>query len=777
MLAVGLFPVVALGQTTGAIEGRVTLASGGAPAHGATVLVVGVGRAVVTDSEGQFVIAGLPPGVYDVVAQREQMSAGFQSVTVTADQVSTVDFAIVAVAFRDEVTVTANAGGVATAFEAFNATSTVDAFEIASNPVGTIGEALANEPGVAIRSFGPGNSRPIIRGFDGDRVLVMQDGVRTGDLSSQSGDHGVTIDPNGLERIEIVRGPATLLYGSNAVGGVVNAITPAEGFRDSPFSGTRGRFSFDAGNANDQAGTSASMQHAEGDILFWAGGGTRRTDDYSTPLGPVENSATRLSNGQAGVGFFGDRFFASGGFTVDDGRYGVPFASEFHGHHEEEEDHEGEEHEDEGHHEDELMVDIATDRRVGRFDFGMRDLGARMLDSFRVVLNVIDYQHNELEIENGIESIGTAFNNRSYVLRADFTQPQTSRLSGRFGIWSQLRDYSAAGAEALAPDTTQSAFAAFAHEELSLGRYALQFGGRVERNDYSVAARPESDHDHEEEEGEHHDEEGEEHEDEDHLEPSDVRDRNFTGASASVGFRADLGRGSAFVANVTHSHRAPALEELYNFGPHVGNLAFEIGNPELEAEATTGLDVSFRHRSENVRATFNAYVYDISNFVFLDFEDEFVDNLRVADSLQGDSRFVGFDAEGSVRLGGSVWVELGLGMVNATLTETDEPLPRIPPLRGRFSLNIPYGGLTVTPEMVFAAEQSDAFRGETTTAGYTLVNLRATYTWNSQHLAHTVSFTGYNLTDELYRNHTSFIKDLAPEIGRGAKVGYSLRFF
>ena len=167
---------------------------------------------------------------------------------------------------------TASAGGAETTLEAFNAVTTLDSFDIAVAGTNTVGEALQNEPGIANRSFGPGTSRPIIRGFDGDRVLILEDGVRTGDLSSQSGDHGVTIDPNGAERIEIVRGPATLLYGSNAVGGLVNVITPHESYRESLFEGTRGQFSTDAGSANGQAGTAASLQHARGDVLFWGGG-------------------------------------------------------------------------------------------------------------------------------------------------------------------------------------------------------------------------------------------------------------------------------------------------------------------------------------------------------------------------------------------------------------------------------------------------------------------------------------------------------------------------
>ncbi len=178
---------------------------------------------------------------------------------------------------HEDVTVTASVGGAETTFEAFNAVTTIDSFDIVGGAEGSLDDALRNEPGIASRSFGPGSSRPVIRGFDGDRVLILEDGIRTGDLSSQSGDHGVTIDPNSAERIEIVRGPATLLYGSNAVGGLVNVVTPHESYRESRFAGTRAQFNVDGGSANQQVGTNASLQHGQGNVLFWAGGSTGTT--------------------------------------------------------------------------------------------------------------------------------------------------------------------------------------------------------------------------------------------------------------------------------------------------------------------------------------------------------------------------------------------------------------------------------------------------------------------------------------------------------------------
>ena len=742
---------------TGRLQGTVTFAESGERVHGATVLVIGTDRVALTGEEGQFLIQEVPAGTYAILAQREHLTAERQVVVIEPGQVVTLTLSLGLSAIHEDITVTTTAsGGQTTTFEAFNATDTVDSFDLATDPSGTVAEVLDNLPGIAVRGFGPGASRPIIRGFDGDRVLVMEDGIGTGDLSSSSGDHGVGSDPNGLDRIEIVRGPATLLYGSNAVGGVINAITPGEAFRDLAVSGTRGQINVDGGTANDQAGTVANMVHGNGPLQVWAGGGLRRTGDYDTPEGTITNSETQSSNGRAGVGYVGDHVFFSGGVTFEDGRFGVPEAGEFH----------DDSHDDHGEDEHALFVDIDSVRRVGRFDVGLRNLNNAGIQSVRIVGSVIDYQHNELETEDGVERIATIFDNRSYVIRADVTQRSRGALSGRFGLWTKIRDFRSTGEEALAPATDQLSAATFVYEELDFGRLQLQFGGRLERTDYTVGERPDHGHDEDHDFGHGN-----------HREPPTVQNRNFLGGSASIGLRGELTSQTVVVANVTRSHRAPALEELYNFGAHIGNLTYEVGNPNLSPESTVGLDLSVRHLSSRLQGDLNVYNYDIDNFVFFDVEDAMLSGLPVATFMQGHGRFVGFDGKLSVQLAERIWVNLGVGLVTAELTSTGESLPRIPPFRGQLSIDIPYQQFTFTPEWTFAARQGRVFRNETTTDSYSVFDLKASYVRPTVHMAHIVSVTTYNLTNARYRHHTSVIKDFVPQIGRGVKVSYSIRFF
>jgi iron complex outermembrane receptor protein len=204
--------------------------------------------------------------------------------------------------------------------------STLDSFALAEKSAASVGEVLDNQPGVAKRSSGPGSARPVIRGFDGDRVLIMEDGIRTGTLSSQSSDHAEPIDVMSVERLEVVKGPTTLLYGSNALGGVVNAVSRRYQMKEGSVDGIRGYLSGTGGSNNKNGAGSAGFELGRKDFLLWANGSQQKTQDYEAGGGErIINSGSRLSDGGLGLGWFGNRAFASGGYTYGDGIYGIPF--------------------------------------------------------------------------------------------------------------------------------------------------------------------------------------------------------------------------------------------------------------------------------------------------------------------------------------------------------------------------------------------------------------------------------------------------------------------
>ena len=761
--------LVGAAQDTGRLEGRVTLQRSGHPIHYATIMVVELSQTVETDSDGQYALE-LPPGSYSVIGFASSLNAPSQGVEIRSGETRTLDFQIEVSPLRHELTVTAK-GVQQTAFEAVQSVTSLNAVDLASRQATGLGNVLEGLPGVAKRSFGPGSSRPVIRGFDGDRVLVMQDGVRIGSLASQSGDHGEPLDSTNLEYLEVLRGPATLLYGSNAIGGVVNAISHHHEVHSQPHQGTRGRISTVVGSANGHLGGSFTAEHGVKDWSFWMGGGGQRTSDYSTPLGTIENSKSRISNGNAGLGFFGEKAFTSLEYLFNEGRHGIPFAAEFHAHGHGEEEHGEHEEEEHGEHEEELdAVSVAFRRHNVRFTGGLRDLGS-WIESFKLSLNYSSWEHDELEIFPGGDPIhvGTAFQNDQFVYRGVFQQSLREAHSGSFGFWGMTRDYSAAGEEALSPPVDQGAFAVFVLQEFEFDRLSLQLGGRLEHTNFRPMGPQLRSHGHEEE-GHDHEEEGEE------AELVTLPDRNFTGGSAGIGARFKLWERGALVAHFTSSYRAPALEELYNFGPHVGNLAFEVGDPNLERERSNGFDLSLRQSGDKVRAEAHFFYYDIDKFVFLAPSGETVDDLMEADFSQADSRFLGSELNLDVLLHESVWLNLGLDMVAAELTASGESLPRIPPLRGRFGLDLRYRGFSLRPELVVADDRSNIFSSETPTSGYTVVNLGAFYTLPRQHSMHNFALNVFNAGNRLYRNHVSFIKDLAPEIGRGIRFAYTIEF-
>ncbi len=739
-------------QEVGRIEGRVTLQQDGSPIHNAEVLLVQLNRVTETARDGTYTFTDVPPGLYDLVAYVGSLNSLTRPIAVTGGQTTRADLKLRLTVIKEEVTVTAK-GTQETAFETIQSVTSLDSFDLARKMSPSIGEILDGEAGVAKRSFGPGSARPIVRGFDGDRVLVMEDGMRVGSLASQSGDHGEPIDAANLERIEVVKGPATLLYGSNAVGGVVNVITGHLGDHQQAHPGMRGQLTGVAGSANAQGGGSARTEYGTGRWLFWGGGGGQRTGDYQTPAGKVATSGTRISNAAVGIGWYGTKGFVNLGHRFNEGRYGIPFATEF-------EDQEvagseqvlfGSGESPEG---DLDAVGIDFRRHSTRLMGGFRKLDT-FVDNIRLSLGYTDWDHSELETIGGETAVGTTFDNRQWVYRSDFVQARRGPFSGSFGLWGLRRDYDVEGDEAISPPVEKRAFALFALQEAEFERVKLQFGGRLETTDYRPqgslgghvgASRP-------------------------------FPDRDFTGFSGGIGARVPLWKQGAFVANFTDSYRAPALEELYNFGPHRGNLAFEIGNTHLNRERSRGVDLGLRHHGENLHASASFFYYDIQDFVFLAPTGEIRGGLTEAAYLQAAARFTGTELRLDVGLHTALWLNLGLDGVDAQLKDTSESLPRIPPWRGRFGLEFSRRGLSIKPELVMAAAREDIFSTETRTAGYTVVNLAATYAIPRRHFVHQVGLHVFNVGDRLYRNHTSFIKELAPEIGRGVRLTYIVKFF
>ena len=732
LLFTQLFAATNFDSEWGTIRGTVTLAATGLPLHQVTVLIVQLGRTTETNEKGIYQFDRVPPGAYDIFVTAPALDGERHKIQVVAGDTVVADFLMRLMLIHESITVTAS-GHKQTGLESFQATSVLDSIQLVENSKSSLGEVLNGQPGVARRDFGPGNSRPVIRGFDGDRVLIMKDGISTGTLSSQSGDHGETLDPLNLDRLEVVKGPATLLYGSNAIGGVVNAITSQGETQGSPHAGLSGYLTGVGGTTNGQAGGAAGLRYGLGRWGFWADAGGQRTSDYDTPLGDVYNSWTHRLNGSGGFGWSGEKGFFNLGFGYENSGYGIPTVSE-------------------------EVVHLALHRNNIRLVGGFHDL-ASFIPSFRLTLDYSAYHHEELSEEN---TPNTIFDNRLFSYRGVFDQRKFGPLTGIFGFSGFHRDYESTGEEAISPPLHQDNAALFTLQEVNLKLFRLQLGGRIDYTAYGLKVQEN---------------------------PGVARNRDFTGLSDAVGINVPLWTNAAFVANYTHSFRAPALEELYNNGPHPGNATFEIGNTNLKRERSTGLDLALRFQPKGLRGEADFFYYSIDDFIFLAPTGRVSDGLIEAEYLQGASRFIGGEAGLDVGLTDFLWLLTGMDYVDAELTRSvtsrttglitpaGTPLPRIPPLRGRLGLDLHLQNLSLRPEAVAVNSQDRFFPTETRTAGSVIFNFNASYAISGQHAVHVFSVSAFNLGNKLYRNHLSFIKDIAPEIGRGVRIAYTLRFF
>jgi iron complex outermembrane recepter protein len=715
------------------VRGKVFIKNTGAPLHAASVTIVQLGRSTLADEEGRFSFRNVPPGSYDLTSHMHAFSGEIKKIDVVAGQDLTVDLALSLSPLKYEITVTAS-GREVTAFDAFQSVATVDSLELSEQSSFGLGDIVGNESGVHKRSFGPGSSRPIIRGFDGDRVLVLNDGLSSGTLSSQSGEHAEPVDSANLEKIEVVKGPATLLYGSNAIGGVINMVTEHHMLHEHPHPGLRGQITTIGGTNNHQAAVHANVEYGLKNWLIWSSGSRQVAGDYWSSETRIPNSKTRMTSGSLGLGWFAERPFFNLSYSFNKGRLGVPFAGEFHHHDEDagEEDHDHDE-------EEAALVDETFTWQNIRFNTGMKGLNA-FFEEFRISANFSRWIHKELENEE----TATSFDNKLFNLRTTFTQRKHKYLNGTSGFHIFHRNYSAEGEEALSPPVTGNGVAFFTLQEVDLKSVRLQFGGRIDYTGYT---------------------------------PAGMTDRSFTGFSGAAGIHVPLWKNTAFVANYTHSYRAPALEELFNYGPHIGNLAFEIGDPNLKREAADGIDLSLRRQDSRFNAELNFYYYTIKDFVYLSLTGAEEHGLRVASFSQADTRFLGGEAQVSFGVHPNFWINTGMDIVNAKLADTGTALPRIPPLRGRFGFDARWHGLCFKPEAVMTADQDNVYSTETRTPGYTVINMNASYTLASNHLMHVFSVGVFNAGDRLYKNHLSFIKNLAPEMGRTVRFTYLLNFF
>ncbi len=630
----------------------------------------------------------------------------------------------------------------------------------------SIGDTLAGLPGVTASSFGPSASRPILRGLSGERVRVLVDGIGSLDLSSSDPDHAVAINPLTAERIEVLRGPGSLLYGSSAIGGVVNVIDTRIPLRVPP-----GRVSGDLlvnyGTAANERSAAGQANAALGEHLVvhldanWTKYDDLRTGGYilSRPLreaasespdptiraladlkGKLPNSAGKGSDVAAGLAYIDGGLNIGAALTHHTAAYGVPVRYSL----------------DPAIEAEAPTIDAVQDRADLRVNV---PLGGAF-SALHLRGGTARYHHKEVG-PDGV--VGTRFYSNGSEARTELIQSGQTGWGGTSGVQYLVQDGRIRGDEKYLPDSTNRQFGLFSLQTLVKGPWRAEVGGRIEfarvdaKADPAIAAQPAGNM----------------------MVGSAAISRNFTPLSGAIGGSYEFASGWRLGLSLSHSERAPSIDELYARGPHAGTQSFLIGNPDLKSEQSNGAELSVRKSDGPVHVEASLYASRFANFLYQSATGAVADGLPVYAYREGKARFTGFEIQGDAKFGRALGVNWGGEMVadavRATITDVG-PAPQIPPLRLKGVLTGARGPVDGRIEVERVTAQNRIAANETRTPGYTMVNLGIDWHPMAENNALTLSLQADNLFDVEARRASSLLKDYAPLAGRNIKASARFSF-
>lgn len=644
--------------------------------------------------------------------------------------------------------------------------SVLDKEELAHDLKPSLGDTLADMPGVTSSSFGPSSSRPILRGFSGEDATILIDGLSSLDLSASDPDHAVTINPLTAERIEVLRGPGALLYDSSAIAGVVNVIdnriprsVPTDVNVDLLLNyGTAANER--SGNAGINVPLGAHfVAHADGayseyDDLHVGGyllSAPLRREALASPDPEIQaladlkeklpNTAGRVDDAAGGIAYVDGDLNIGVSYNHHDAKYGVPIRFSL----------------DPSIQPEVPTIDAHQDRGDVRANVPIG--GFFKLFEFRGALS--KYHHAEIE-EDGV--VGSRFYSNGGELRADVVQTDRDGWGGTSGVQFRSQTARITGAEKYLPDSRKQTLGLFTLQTLEHGPIRFEGGLRVD------FARLHADQD------ETLAEQGEEIGDE-FGEEIDIGavpfSRNFTSVSASVGANYQLVGDWRLGLSLSHSERSPSIDELFSFGPHGGSQQFLLGNPDLKKQSSNGVELSLHKTTGPVHFQGSVYYSHFSNYLFQAPTDEIEDGLPVYEYREGKADYYGFELEADAKLGNALGIDWGgeitTDAVRAKIKNFGNA-PEIPPFRVLAGLTGTRGQFDGKVEVERVSSQHKVAPDETTTPGYTMVN--ASLDWHpfSANPDLTLSLQGNNLFDVEARRHSSDLKDYAPLAGRDIRV-------
>lgn len=720
------------------LSGTITDAETEEPISFAYLHIEELNRTTVADVNGRYEIRNVPSGNFTLSIHRIGYRTQTKEIVIKeADEV--VDIQLRSTLAGSEAI---DVVGQQENLEGSNlehASKKVVGSDLRRNLGSTLSQTLSNLAGFDERSMGSAPGRPVIRGLGDERVLILQDGIRSGDVSAQSSDHAVTIDPVSAQEVEIARGPAALAYGSNAIGGVINVVrNQIEPNVPSRITGSA-TINGETVNTGLSAALDVTIPIKDFALSFDLNG--RTASNISTPLGEVENTGYRSTNDAIGLSWVQDWGYLGGAFSTYLNHYGIPPDPQGHPN--------------------------GVDIEMQKFQYDIKSeviLNKEFLKVIEGDFSIKNYTHKEIE-SNG--SLGTQFG--LVTTNAEIKARHNSFGfidKGSFGIWGELEDYGVIGAGT--PDANSYKFAAYLIEEADFNDLHLEGGIRFDW----VLNQPL--------------------EDEPDSPIGNIRSRTFPALASSFAAIYSFSNRISTGVSLLHSFRAPSLEELYSEGPHLASYSYEIGNPELNPERGLAKELFIRYRSNRANAEFAIFHNDFSNYLYA--RDTGQPNNRRPDlnnyqfvgteavlygtEFSADVQFLNnFVAEGS----------LSYTLAERTVPESEQqttgynsdtrPLPQIPPFKANFTFKyLNSDGLEIGSRVRFAAEQDRVGEFETSTEGYVLLDAFAQYRIDGRKFLHTFALNFNNVLNQEYYNHLSRIKDLRPEPGFNANLLYRIYF-
>ncbi|MDP2152775.1 MAG: TonB-dependent receptor [Methylotenera sp.] len=592
----------------------------------------------------------------------------------------------------------------------------------------TLGETLNGIPGVSATQFGPNASRPVIRGLDGERVRIMQNGIGILDASSLSFDHAVGIDPLIIEQIDVVRGPAALLYGGSAMGGVVNAIDhriPKE-----QLDGVTGRAETRFGGPDNTRNGAAVIDIGNGQFAIHADAYTRETSDLDIPgyavsrrkseqlggparenRGTLANSSAKGDGGALGAALTFDNGYIGASFSTLSNNYGVVA-------------------------EEDVRIDMQSDRWDIASEF--TDLSG-IINRVKFRIAHTDYEHRELE--DG--EVGTTFKNRGLESSIELGHSTIGQLNGVIGYQFNNTNFEALGDEAFVPGVNTQNHAMYVYEELSIDKHKLTFGGRLGHATVDSKAS-------------------------DNF-PS-AQKNSFNPNSFALGGLYSIDNNWSLTGNLSHNERAPSYFELYANGAHVATGQFEIGNTDFRKERSKGVDAQLRWKDAKNSFSIGTYYTRFSNFIGLFETGDIEDGLPVAQFRAVPARFKGLEAEAKLSMTDHLNLNLLGDYVHAKDKRNNEYLPRIAPLRVGAGLHYQHNSIGARLDVLKAFGQDRTAENELKTDGYTNVSALVSYKLPTK-LNLELFAKANNLLNQEIREHASFLKDISVQGQRSILFG------